>query len=127
MNRSEFVEKLGEQVKFCNEHPTRREMPPVFKLSVLMDSGPRLRAGQNEQYCPITFLHNQLCHENEEPCQIHEFGKAAAALGLSDDDAEIIVSAADNQFMIGEEANEEARALRPELIKACGLHAAGGA
>ena len=127
MTRNEFVEQLGEQVKFCNNHPTRREMEPVFFLSVVMDNGPRLRAGKNEEYCPITFLHNQLCHEDNAPCQVHEFGRAATALGLSDEDADIIVSAADNQYMLGEDDNDAARALRPQLIKACGIAIEKGA
>lgn len=121
MKLNEFVESLGERVKFCNEHPTRKGKGPVFKLSILMDSGPRLRAGKNEQHCPITFLHDQLCNEADEPLQIHEYGKAAAALGLSEETTDVIVSAADNQYLIGEEGNEQARALRPQLIEACGI------
>ena len=123
MEINEFVTQLGEQVK---KHAAKRKKP-VFFLSVLMDSGPRIRAGKHECHCPITYLHDKLRHDDEEPCQIHEFGKAAAFLGLTDDDAEIIVSAADNQFMIGERANEEARALRPELIRACGIGIEKGA
>lgn len=122
MEINEFVTQLGEQVK---KHAQKRKKP-VFFLSTLMDSGPRLRSGQHECHCPITYLHDKLRGDDDVPCQIHEFGKAAAFLGLDNDDAEIIVSAADNQFMLGEEANDAARALRPKLIEACGLDAAGG-
>ena len=121
MTCNEFVKSLGERVKFCNEHPTRKGKGPVFKLSMLMDSGPRLRAGKNEQHCPITFLHDQLCHESDAPCQIHQYGDAATALGLSCDDTDVIVSAADNNYLLGEEGNKQARALRPQLLKACGI------
>ena len=122
MNINEFVTQLGEQVK---KHAAKRKKP-VFFLSVLMDSGPRIRSGKNECHCPITYLHDRLRGDDERPCQVHEFGKAAAFLGLDNDDTEIIVSAADNQYMLGEDNNETARALRPQLIEACGIDAAGG-
>ena len=127
MTCNEFVESLGERVKFCNEHPTQKGKGPVFKLSMLMDSGPRLRAGKNEQHCPITFLHDQLCNEADEPLQIHEYKKAAQALGLCEEVADIIVSAADNQYLLGEEDNEAARYLRSQLIRACGIGIEKGA
>ena len=122
MEINEFVTQLGEQVK---KHAAKRKRP-VFFLSTLMDSGPRLRAGKNECHCPITYLYDKLRGDDDALCQVHQFGEAAAFLGLSEDDAEIIVSAADNLFMIGEKANDAARALRPKLIEACGLDAAGG-
>ena len=123
MNINEFVKELGEQV---SKHAAQRKKP-VFFLSMLMDNGPRIRSGKHECHCPITYLHNRLRGEDESPCHIHEFGKAAASLGLSDDDAEIIVSAADRNFLLGPEANTTARALRPQLLKACGIGSEKGA
>ena len=121
MNRSEFVQALGECVQ-------QQHHLPVFKLSMLMDSGPRLRAGKNEQHCPITFLYDQRREKEDATCEVHQYQSAAAVLGLSANDADIIVSAADNMYMIGEDDNDAARKLRPALIEACGLKqdAAGG-